>query len=188
MRKRNLGMLILGAALLLICVRPAMAKSRGYLKVHVNPPETYIYADGEPVVESKGHYIILTPGEHRIDMYNYGYKPETRTVTIRKHKWWNIRVEMHQIPGIVSGPWGCITLEGAPHAAVLLNGKDPAAFFVGHGDEFNNEWGWPQELIVPPGKHELTVTHEGQDVWTTTVDVQANKRVVVDAYKGVRKT
>ena len=67
MRNRNLGMLILGVALLLICVHPAMAKSRGYLIVHVNPPETYIYADGEPVVESKGHYIILTPGEHQIE-------------------------------------------------------------------------------------------------------------------------
>ena len=64
---------------------------------------------------------------------------------------------MQAIPGTVSGPWGCITLEGAPRAAVLLNGKDPAVFFVGHGDEFNNEWGWQQELIVPPGKYELTV-------------------------------
>jgi hypothetical protein len=181
-------MLILGIALLLICVHPAMAKSRGYLIVHVSPPETYIYADGEPVVESKGHYIILTPGEHKIDMYNYGYKSETRNVTIREHKWWNIRVEMQPIPGIISGPWGCITIEGAPRAAVLLNGRDPAAFLVGHGDEFNNEWGWRQELIVPPGKHVLTLEYLETDPWTTTVDVQANQRVVVDAYKGVRKT
>ena len=95
---------------------------------------------------------------------------------------------MQAVPGNVSGPWGCITLEGADRAAVLLNGKDPAAFFVGHGDEFNNEWGWKQELIVPPGKHELTVEYDEHDPWTTTVDVQANQRVVVDAYKGVRKT
>ena len=188
MRKQSLGLAILGVALLLICVHPAMAKSRGYLIVHVNPPETYIYADGEPVVESKRHYIILTPGEHQIEMYNYGYKPEIRTVTIRENKWWNIRVEMQPIPGIVSGPWGCITLEGAPRAAVLLNGRDPAAFLVGHGDEFNNEWGWHQELIVPPGKHVLTLEYLRTDPWTTTVDVQANQRVVVDAYKGVRKT
>jgi hypothetical protein len=71
---------------------------------------------------------------------------------------------------------------------VLLNGKDPAVFFVGHGDEFNNEWGWAQELIVPPGKHVLTLEYLENDPWTTTVDVQANQRVVVDAYKGVRKT
>jgi hypothetical protein len=188
MRKRNLGLLILGVALLLICAHPAAAKDKGYLTVHVSPPETYIYADGEPVVESERHYIILTPGDHVIDMYNYGYKPETRTVTIRKNKWWNIRVAMQPIPGIISGPWGCITLEGAPRAAVLLNGKDPSIFFVGHGDEFNNEWGWHQELIVPPGKHVLTLVYLNNEPWTTTVDVQANQRVVVDAYKGVRKT
>jgi hypothetical protein len=189
MRNRNLSMLISWGALLLLCVQPVMARSnRGYLKVHVNPPETYIYADGEPVVESKGHFIILTAGEHEIAMYNYGYKPETRNVTIRAHKWWNIAVTMQPIPGILSGPWGCITLEGTAHAAVLLNGKDPATFFVGHGDEFNNEWGWHQELIVPPGKHQLTVEYMNNDPWTTTVDVQANQRVVVDAYKGVRKT
>jgi len=188
MQKRNLGMLILGIALLLICVHPAMAKDKGYLIVHVNPAETYIYADGEPVVESNRHYIILSPGDHKIDMYNYGYKPETRTVTIVKNKWWNIGVEMQAIPGMITGPWGCITLEGAPRAAVLLNGKDPAFFFVGHGDEFNNEWGWAQELIVPPGKHVMTVVYMNNEPWTTTVDVQANQRVVVDAYKGVRKT
>ena len=102
MRNRNLGILILGVALLLIWVQPLMAKSnRGYLIVHVSPPETYIYADGEPVVEANRHYIILTEGEHQIDMYNYGYKPETRKVTIKAHKWWNIRVEMQPIPGIV---------------------------------------------------------------------------------------
>lgn len=71
---------------------------------------------------------------------------------------------------------------------MLLNCKEPAVFFVGHGDEFNNEWVWKQELIVPAGKHELTVAGPGKDLWTTSVDVQANKRVMVDAYKEVRKT
>ena len=45
-----------------------------------------------------------------------------------------------------------------------MNGKDPA-FFVGHGDEFNNEWVWKQELIVPPGRYELTVIHGDPEVW-----------------------
>jgi len=189
MRVRQISMHVALVALLLISLQPVMARDyRGYLIVHVSPPETYIYADGEPLVESKGHYMILTPGEHEIEMYNYGYLPEVRKVTIKAHKWWNIRVEMQPIPGKISGPWGCITLERAPRAAALLNGKDPAVFFVGHGDEFNNEWGWHQELIVPPGKHELTVAYMDTDPWTTTVEVQANQRVVVDAYKGVRKT
>jgi len=61
MGKRIISLGILGVGLVLICAHPAVAKSRGYLIVHVSPPETYIYADGEPVVESRGHYIILTP-------------------------------------------------------------------------------------------------------------------------------
>jgi len=187
MKIRHLSFLLSTAVLLLVCVQPVMAQ-RGKLIVRVSPRETYIYADGKPVVEANGHYVTLPAGDHKIDLYNYGYKPESRNVTITAHKTTVIDVTMQAIPGTVSGPWGCITLEGANRAAVLLNGKDPAVFFVGHGDEFNNEWGWQQELIVPPGKHELTVAYDEQDPWTTSVDVQANQRVVVDAYKGVRKT
>ena len=92
MRVRQTSLLVSLLALLLICVQPIMAKSdRGYLIVHVTPPETYVYADGEPIVESIRHYIILPAGEHEIELYNYGYKPETRNVTIKAHKWWNIR-------------------------------------------------------------------------------------------------
>ena len=45
------------AALLLICVQPVMAQS-GKLKVHVNPREAYIYADGKPVAEARGHSLL----------------------------------------------------------------------------------------------------------------------------------
>ncbi len=189
MRVRQLCVFVMLVVVPLLAAAPTMAKNdRGFLIVHVTPPETYIFADGEPVVESERHYIILTPGEHEIEMYNYGYKPETRKVMIHAHKWWNIQVKMQPIPGRISGPWGCITIEGAPRAAVLLNGLDPAIYFVGHGDEFNNEWGWHQELIVPPGKQLLTLEYLETTPWTTTVNVEPNKRVVVDAYVGVRKT
>jgi len=188
MRVRHLSyFLSCVVALVLVSVQPVMAQG-GKLIVRANPRETYIYADGKPVAEARGHHLALPAGEHKIDLYNYGYKPESRNVTIEANKTTVIEVTMQAIPGTVSGPWGCITLEGAPRAAVLLNGTDPAVFFVGHGDEFNNEWVWKQELVVPAGKHELTVAGAGRDSWTTTVDVQANKRVVVDAYKGVRKT
>ncbi len=179
MRIRQFSFLLSSAVLLLICAQPVMAQ-RGKLIVRVNPREAFIYADGKPVVEAR-HSVTLDAGAHKIDLYNYGYKSETRNVTIEAHKQTIIDVTMQAIPGTVSGPWGCITLEGAPRAAVLLNGKDPAAFFVGHGDEFNNEWGWQQELIVPPGKDELTLESSDHDAWTTSVDVQANQRVVVDA-------
>ncbi len=187
MRALKLSFPLCTIAMLLVCVQPLLAQT-GKLVVHVNPREAYIYADGKPVAEARGHHVTLSAGEHKIDLYNYGYKPESRSVTIEAGKTANLDVTMTAIPGTVSGPWGCITLEGAPRAAVLMNGKEPAVFFVGHGDEFNNEWGWKQELVVPPGHHELTVAEAGKDPWTVGIDVQANKRLVIDAYKGVRKT
>jgi outer membrane protein OmpA-like peptidoglycan-associated protein len=187
MRIRQLSFSLSMIVVLLICVQPVMAQT-GKLVVHANPREAFIYADGKPVAEARGHHVTLSAGDHKIDLYNYGYKPETRNVTIVAHKTTVIEVTMQAIPGTISGPWGCITLERADRAAVLLNGKDPAVFFVGHGDEFNNEFVWKQELVVPPGKYDLTVESASHDAWTTSVDVPANKRVVIDAYKGVRKT
>jgi outer membrane protein OmpA-like peptidoglycan-associated protein len=187
MRARQFSFLLSSIALLIVCVQPALAQ-RGKLIVRANPREAYIYADGEPVVEARGHYVTLPAGEHKIDLYNYGYKPASRTVTIEAHKTVYLDVKMDPITGDVSGPWGCITLEDAAKAAVLMNGKEPQVFFVGHGDEFNHHWGWIQELVVPPGKQELTVEYMTHDPWTITVDVQPNKRYVIAAYKGIQKT
>jgi outer membrane protein OmpA-like peptidoglycan-associated protein len=187
MRIRQIGYLLsVIAALLLFSAQSAQAQF-GKLVVRVSPREAYIFADGNPMVEARGHFAVLHAGEHKIDLYNYGYKPETQTVNIVANKTTYIDVTMQEIPGTVSGPWGAITLEGANRDAVLLNGKEPA-FFVGHGDEFDNEWVWKQELIVPPGKYELSVMHSAGAIWTTSVDVPANQRVVVDSGKGVRKT
>src|SRR5579872_3935266 len=132
MRFRQLSIHVSAVALLLVTVQPLLAGDRGSLIVRVNPPETYIYADGQPVYWSKGHYVTLLPGTHKIDLYNYGYSPETRTVNIEAHKTTIIDVTMQAVPGTVTGPWGCITIEGPHGAAVLLNGKEPAEFFVGN--------------------------------------------------------
>ena len=80
-----------------------------------------------------------------------------------------------------------MTIEGADRDAILLNGKTPE-FFVGHGDEFNHNWWWKQELVVPPGKYDVSVLSGDKDVWSGPVDVPANQRVVIDVPKRVRKT
>ena len=167
-------------------VFPILAKD-GTLKVHAVPPQAYVFIDGQAMHESSRGGFKLSPGEHTIDIYNYGYKPTSRKVTIEAGKTAKLDVTLDPVPGNVSGPWGCMTIEGADRDAVLLNGKTPA-FFVGHGDEFNNEWVWKQELIVPPGKHQLTILQGNKEVWSGTVEVPANQRVVIDIPKGVRKT
>jgi len=187
MRIRQISFLLSSVLLLLASVQPVQAQV-GKLIVRAHPREAYIYVDGAAIVDSEGHHVCLTAGAHRVDLYNYGYKPETRNVTIEAHKTMVLEVTMQAVPGNVSGPWGVITVKGADRNAILLNGQDPAVFFVGHGDEFNNEWVWHQELLVPPGKYEMTVQCNCASPWTTTVDVPANQRVIVNAYKGVDKT
>ena len=187
MRKSKISILLSAVAVLLLISTQSAKAEQGKLIVHTVPAQAFVYADGNPMVDAAHHFLILEAGEHKIDVYNYGYKSESRTVTIEGHKTAVIDVTLQEIPGTVTGPWGCITVEGADRDAVLLNGKDPV-FFVGHGDEFNNEWVWKQELVVPPGKYELTVIHGDPQVWSTPVDVETGKRVIVDAFKGVRKT
>jgi len=188
MRVRQLTLVASLMTLLLASWQLAAASDRGSLVVRSNPKDAYVYADGEPVYWAKGHYITLEAGDHKIDIYNYGFRPETRTVTSTAHHTTKIDVAMQAIPGAVSGPWGAITVEGPHGAAILLNGKDPSAFFVGSLKEFDNDILWHKELIVPPGQQQLTVAYTDHDPWTVAVNVEANKRVVVDAFKGVRKT
>jgi hypothetical protein len=160
----------------------------GKLTIHVTPKQTYVFVDDRAVGEaSKHHSINLTAGDHKIELVNYGYTPTTRTVTIATGETANLDVTMEPVAGTVSGPFGAMTIEGAGRNAVLLNGKTPD-FFVGHGDEFDHNWWWKQELVVPPGTFQVTVLGSDKEIWSGPVDVPANQRVVIDIPNGVRKT
>jgi hypothetical protein len=69
---------------------------------------------------------------------------------------------------------------------VLLNGKKPG-YFVGHVDEFNHDIIWQQELVVPPGTHQVTVTRYGKELWSGPITVAADQRVIVDISNGKKK-
>jgi outer membrane protein OmpA-like peptidoglycan-associated protein len=187
MRRENhlYGTIVLGLLLVIVGGLPLLAQN-GKLKVSVHPPEAYIFVDGQAMGQAN-HTLALSPGNHRVDLVNYGYKSVTRDVSISSGATENIDANLEPLTDTVSGPWGCITVEGAHRDAILLNGKTPD-YFVGHGDEFNHEWWWKQELIVPPGTHQLTVMQQGKEIWSGTVEVPANQRVVLDIPKGVRKT
>ena len=159
----------------------------GKLKVQSSPKQAYVFVDGKAMGEASRHAFPLAAGDHKVGVYNYGFKAVEQTVTIAAGQTLPLKVTLEALPEEVPGPRGCITIEGAGRSAVLLNGKTPG-FFVGHGDEFDNEWGWKQELIVPPGTHQLTILSRDKEVWSGPVEVPVNQRVVVDIPKGVRKT
>jgi hypothetical protein len=177
----------LAMMLVLTCGLPCFAQD-GKLTIHATPKQAYVFVDDHAVGEASRHHSLkLSPGDHKVELVNYGYTPVTQTVTITGGQATNLEITLQAIASTVSPTFGAMTIEGANRNAVLLNGKTPD-FFVGHGDEFNHEWWWKQELVVPPGTYQMTILGPENEVWSGPVEVPANQRVVIDVPKGVRKT
>jgi len=163
-----------------IGMAPAFAQSgaqTGKLKIHVSPKQAYIFVDGNAIRDGS-QTISLSAGKHTIGVYNYGYAPQTQEVDITQGNTKDLAVSLQASGDKVSGPFGDIELKGHPRAAVLLNGTTPA-YFVGHVDEFDNNWIWHQWLLVKPGTYQVTVTEKGQTIWAGPVAVKAGQRTVV---------
>ena len=173
---RRLGYLLTLVLAIALCATAGFAQD-GKLKIKVTPKQAYVFVDGQAIRDGN-QSISLTPGKHTVVVVNYGYKLETQDVNIDagkstplgsdarglwRHGRWSVR--RHRAS------------KGDPRAAVLSNGTKPD-YFVGHVDEFNNDWIWHQNLLLPPGTHHLTVTHKGKTIWSGDVNVVANKKVV----------
>jgi outer membrane protein OmpA-like peptidoglycan-associated protein len=162
------------------------------LKVSVDPGEAYTFVDGKAI--GPGNRTIKLPlGTHNVIVANYGFKFFQQDVALDSGKPTTVKVKLEPSGSDVPGPFGRIQIElgrlslgDAGDHAVLLNGKT-ANYFVGHIDEFNNDIRWHQELVVPPGNHQVTVTRRGNEVWSGTISVAANQRVIVDISNGKQK-
>ena len=133
--------LIACVVLLVLAAGISVCAQDGKLTIHVTPKQTYVFVDGRALGEASHHHSLsLSAGNHKIDLVNYGYNPTSRTVTITAGETANLEVTLEPVAGTVSGPFGAMTIEGAARDAVLLNGKTPD-YFVGHGDEFNHNYG-----------------------------------------------
>ena len=159
----------------------ALAQSNtknGTLKIHVAPKQAYVFVDGEAIRDGS-QAIALEPGRHTVEVRNYGYAPKTQDVEITNGKKTELSVTLQASGDRVAGPFGDIELKGHPRAAVFLDGSTPP-YFVGHVDEFDNNWIWHQWLLVKPGRYQVTVTQKGQTIWSGPVKVNAGQRVIVD--------
>jgi len=172
---------LVAAALLALGTAPVFAQSgpaNGKLKIHVSPKQAYVFVDGKAIRDGS-QTIELTAGSHEVGVDNYGYTPQTKTVDITAGKTTDLDVALQASGDKVNGPFGDIELKGHPRAAVLLNGATPA-YFVGHVDEFDNNFIWHQWLLVKPGTYQVTATQKGQTIWSGPVTVKAGQRVIVD--------
>ena len=178
------------AAALLSAAALGQDTKRGKLKITVSPKEAYTFVDGK-AIGPHNRTIKLDIGTHHLVVGNYGYKFAEQDVSIDSGQTVPLNVTLEPAGAEVPGPRGRIQIEVGMHrwgdAAVLLNGETPA-YFVGHVDEFNNEIGSHQELIVPPGVHQLTVTRYGKELWTGMVTVGTDQRVIVHISKGKQIT
>ena len=183
-------MFLFAIPILLIGTTTALAQSKtrnGILKIHVNPKQAYVFVD-DTAISDGSQAIALDAGRHTVEVRNYGYAPQTQQVEITSGKKTELTVTLQPSGDKVAGPFGDIELKGHPRAAVLLNGNTPA-FFVGHVDEFDNNWLWHQWLLVKPGSYQVTVLQKGQTFWSGPLTVDVGKRVVVDLnHNGAMKT
>src|ERR1700747_1467556 len=191
MRTRTLNRM-LGFAILALLMRVAPAtaqsvKNTGSVKIHVSPKQAYVFVDGNAIRDGS-QTITLKAGKHTVGIYNYGYTQQIRDVDIVAAQTLEIPITLQASGDKVAGPFGDIELKGHPRAAVLLNGSTPA-YFVGHVEEFDKNWGWTQWLLVKPGTYQLTATQKGETIWSGPVTVKAGERVIVDLnHNGAMKT
>jgi outer membrane protein OmpA-like peptidoglycan-associated protein len=184
--------LVLAPAILIGPVTFAQNAKTGKLKISVTPKQAYTFVDGKAIGYGN-RTIKLEVGMHHLVVANYGYKFVEQDVSIDSKKTIPVDIKLERIGASVPGPRGRIQIEkGMLHgttagAAVLLNGKKPE-YFVGHADEFNHDIHWHQELVVPPGTHHVTVTRYGNEIWSGTVTVAADQRVIVNVWNGKEKT
>ena len=180
---------VAGTAVMLGVSAFAQDPTSGKLKVTVSPTQAYTFVDGKAIGPGN-RTVKLTVGTHHLIVANYGYKFFEQDVSIDSDKTVPMKVDLASVGAKVGGPRGRIQIEvgnlRAGDAAVLLNGKKPE-YFVGHVDEFNHDILLHQELIVPPGTHQVTVTRYGKELWSGSITVAANQRVIVDISKGKQK-
>jgi len=174
------------SVVLIMLLGVAALAQEAKVPVKVSPSQAYVFLDGVAIRD--GNVTLkTTPGEHTIAVYNYGYLGQVRKVSVQAGKNEPQMFTLEPAGAEVSSPAGYIQIEGPGRAAVLLNGTTPD-YHVGHVDEFNNHIGWSQQLLVPPGTHQLTVTREGNTIWSGPIQVAAGERVIVHVPGGDQRT
>lgn len=168
------------SAALVFCAASAFAQSSsetGKLKIRVEPKQAYVFVDGKAIRDGN-QTISLASGNHKIGVYNYGYQANTQDIQIAAGKTTDLSVALQPSGDKVAGPFADIEFKGDPRAAVLLNGQTPD-YFVGHVDEFDWDWIWHQRLLVHSGTYQITVTREGNTVWSGTITAKAGQHITV---------
>ncbi len=162
----------------LLCVAQEGQVAQAQVRVHTQPYQAFIFLDGIAIGRHKEN-LTMSPGKHTIAVYNYGFKPFVKEIDTATGSGETIEaiLEPDGLPPSPA-PWGVLQVEGAPHAAVLLNGKTPE-FYVSYGDMSNNHLWFHQELYLPVGSYDVIVTEQGKDLFNGKVTINRNERTML---------
>ena len=107
-RRSTLAVLLVFAGVL-----PCFALD-GKLAVHATPKQAYIFVDDHAVGEASRHHSLkLSPGNHKVELVNYGYTPVTQTVTINGGEVTKLEIALQAVTQTVSPVFGAMTIEGS---------------------------------------------------------------------------
>jgi len=163
----------------------ALVAEQAELKIEAKPKEAFVFVDGK-AVNHHARKLELTPGQHTIGIYNYGFLPKVQTVTLKEGDNPELEVSLTPAGDAVKGPWGLLKIEGVHNRdAVFLNGKT-TEFFIGHVDEATSHLFLKQKMVLPPGIHQVTIVDPRLDkeVFNGPVEIVANREAVLDAENG----
>lgn len=169
----------------LLFATSALIAEQAELKIEVKPKEAFVFVDGKPI----GHHdkkLELTPGNHTIGVYNYGFISQVRTVTLNNGDNPELDINLEPAGDPVKGPWGRLKIEGVHNRdAVFLNGKT-TDFFVGHADETTSHVFLNQKFVLPAGVHEVTIVDPRSDtlVFSGPVSIFENRETILEAKDG----
>jgi hypothetical protein len=104
--KSFMKIVILTVILTLASVMSSWAKG-GKLEVRAIPHTAYVFLDGVPMGDTSRSFLDslnitgISPGEHTVSLYNYGFKPEERKVNVVEGKWVVLRVTLTDRKSVV---------------------------------------------------------------------------------------
>jgi len=87
----------------------------GKLAIHATPKQAYVFVDEHAVGEASRHHSLeLVPGDHKVELVNYGYTPVTRTVTSTGGHVTNLEIALEAVTSTVSPTFGAMIIERWP--------------------------------------------------------------------------
>lgn len=163
----------------------ALVAEQAELKVEVKPKEAFIFVDGKAYAHHD-RKLELTPGEHLIGVYNYGFLSQEHKVTLKAGDNPELHITLVAAGDSVQGPWGRLRIDDVHNRdAIFLNGKT-VEFFVGHVDESTSHVFLSQKMVLPVGTHQVTIVDPRLDkeIFSGPVEIQQNREAILDAEKG----